>query len=276
MSTLFRLSQTLRTQPNPLQSLRKFSMPKSRISNHVRPSHVCYTGHLGHARHRFYSNNSYRGYADQYSNNIKVLYSLIGINTAVFGYAMYTKAQAQQGYPGPFMKFFRNWTCNLHDVVKSGMWWQPVTSIFAHVDFMHFAGNMFTAYFLGKFLCSAPIITPAHILTIALGAGVTGSVGYLYQRYLVAGSSAVDYKRGLGFSGALMGITSVAACLAPTTNIYLYGIIPIPLWATVAGYAFFDGYYLNQENSRVGHAGHLGGLAFGIAYYLLRLRGLRI
>jgi membrane associated rhomboid family serine protease len=48
------------------------------------------------------------------------------------------------------------------------------------------------------------------------------------------------------------------------------------LWATVAGYAVYDGYYLNDNKSRVGHAGHLGGLAFGIAYYLLRLRGLRV
>jgi membrane associated rhomboid family serine protease len=43
----------------------------------------------------------------------------------------------------------------------------------------------------------------------------------------------------------------------------------------VLGYAAYDGYYLNSENSRIGHAGHLGGLAFGIGYYLLRLRGLR-
>jgi membrane associated rhomboid family serine protease len=57
--------------------------------------------------------------------------------------------------------------------------------------------------------------------------------------------------------------------------VYIYGIIPLPLWATVAGYAVYDGYYLNDNNSRIGHAGHLGGLAFGIAYYLLRLRGLR-
>lgn len=100
--------------------------------------------------------------------------------------------------------------------------------------------------------------------------------GFLYNRYLVARSTGLDYTRGLGFSGALMGITSVAACLNPSARVALYGIVPVPLWGLVAGYAFFDGYYVNDANSRVAHAGHLGGLAFGVAYYLLRLRGLRV
>jgi membrane associated rhomboid family serine protease len=93
---------------------------------------------------------------------------------------------------------------------------------------------------------------------------------------VTGGGKGVDYQRGLGFSGALMGITSVAACLAPRAQVQLYGIIPMPLWGIVLGYAAYDGYYLNNANSRIGHAGHLGGLAFGIGYYLLRLRGLRM
>lgn len=111
---------------------------------------------------------------------------------------------------------------------------------------------------------------------IAVGSGVTGAAGYLYNRYLqTQGSARGDVTRGLGFSGAVMGISSVAACLAPTAQVQLYGIIPLPLWALVAGYAAYDGYYVNSSDSRIGHAGHLGGLAFGLAYYALRLRKLR-
>jgi membrane associated rhomboid family serine protease len=200
----------------------------------------------------------------------------MGANIAIFSYAMYVQQQARSGYPGPYMTFMRNMSCNLTDVIKNNYYYTVFTSTFTHVEPWHLAGNMFTAYYLGSFLCYAPVITPGRFLTIALGAGVAGSVGYLYQRYLANGGVGRDMNRGLGFSGALMGITSVAACLAPTAKVYIYGIIPLPLWATVAGYAVYDGYYLNDGNSRVGHAGHLGGLAFGIAYYLLRLRGLRV
>lgn len=218
---------------------------------------------------------NYNAYQSQVAANTRVLYSLMGINAAVFGYAIYTKTLASQGHPQKFISFMRNWTCNLTDVIRSGVYWQLMTSTFSHLDIWHIGGNMLTAYYLGGYLAASPLITPMRFLTISLGAGVMGSIGFLWQRYFVTGGKGVDYKRGLGFSGALMGITSVAACLAPTARVLIYGVIPMPLWGLVVGYAFFDGYYLNDGNSRVGHAGHLGGLAFGLGYYLLKLRGLR-
>jgi membrane associated rhomboid family serine protease len=103
------------------------------------------------------------------------------------------------------------------------------------------------------------------------------NAGYLFNRYYALQSTHQphDHARGLGFSGAIMGLSTVAACLAPQAKFALYGIIPVPLWALVTGYAVYDGYYLNSAESRIGHAGHLGGLAFGVVYYLARLRGLR-
>lgn len=199
----------------------------------------------------------------------------MGINVAIFSYGKYAKAQAQQGFQGPFVNFVRNMSCNLTDVLHNNAYHTLLTSTFTHFDFFHLAANMFTTYYLGQFLCYAPMITPARLLTIALGAGVTGSLGYLVHRYANTGGRGVDYTRGVGFSGALMGVTSVAACLAPTAKVQLYGIIPIPLWGVVLGYAAYDGYYLNDGNSRIAHSGHLGGLVFGLAYYVLKLRGMR-
>jgi membrane associated rhomboid family serine protease len=224
---------------------------------------------------RFYGNGGRSG-ADQVSANMAVLYSLMGINTAVFGYSMYAKAQAQSGFPQPYLSFMRNFSCNLTDVMRNGMWWTTLTMTFSHAGLWHFAGNMFTTYYLGQMVCYSPFITPMRLVTITLGAGLTGSLGFLYNRFTATGGSGVDYHRGLGFSGALMGITSVAACLAPRAQVAIYGIIPMPLWGIVLGYGFYDGYYVNDSTTRVAHAGHLGGLAFGIVYYLLRLRGLKL
>ncbi|KAH7095117.1 hypothetical protein FB567DRAFT_511784, partial [Paraphoma chrysanthemicola] len=274
MSSLVRLLRTVR----PTATLKSHGSPQTgkMSSNYFNPSHSPFprSNHLGLSKSRFYS--SYGGGNSQESMNLKMLYGLMGVNVAVYSYAMYAKAQAQSGFPQPFLTFMRRMTCNLTDVLDNHAYYTLLTSTFTHTDLFHLGGNMLTAYFLGSFLCSSALITPARLLTIALGSGVTGSIGFLYQRYLASGSKGVDYKRGLGFSGALMGITSVAACLAPKAKFLIYGIVPMPLWALVLGYGFYDGYYVNNEKSRVAHAGHLGGLAFGIAYYLLRLRGLRV
>jgi membrane associated rhomboid family serine protease len=198
----------------------------------------------------------------------------MGINISVFGYAMYLKAQMTQGFQQPFINFIRNMTLNLSDF-RAGTYLPIITSIFTHVDIIHLISNMFTVYFLGSFLASAPMITPMRYLTIALGSGITGSLGFLYHRGQKA-QGGVDHTRGLGFSGVVMGISSVAACLAPSTRVLIWGIVPMPLWGLVTGYALYDGYYLDSKESRIGHAGHLGGLAFGIVYYFARLRGLRM
>ena len=268
MSSLLRLSGALRSLRGP-QPTHFFS-----------PSHTIQRSGL--TRPRLYSkyvnqNGRYRSYESQVKANNNVLYALMGTNIAVFSYAMYLKQQAQQGYQLPLVQFIRKMTLNYSEF-KSGVYLPLITSTFTHLDIGHIFSNMFTVYFLGGFLASAPIITPMRFLTIALGSGLSGSVGYLMNRYYqlqAQGRGARDHTRGLGFSGAVMGISSVAACLAPQARVAIWGIIPMPLWALVAGYAVYDGYYLNSADSRIGHAGHLGGLAFGLVYYYARLRGLR-
>lgn len=269
MSSLLRLSGALRSLRTP-QPTHFFS-----------PSHTLPRSSL--TRPRLYSkyiprNSGYRSYESQLKANNAVLYTLMGTNIAIFGYAMYLKQQAQQGYQLPLIRFLQKMTLNYSEF-KNGSYLPLLTSTFTHLDLGHIFSNMFTVYFLGSFLASAPVITPLRFLTIALGSGLSGSVGYLVNRYYqlqAQGRGAQDRTRGMGFSGAVMGISSVAACLAPQARVAIWGIIPMPLWALVAGYAVYDGYYLNSADTRISHAGHLGGLAFGLAYYVARLRGVRL
>ncbi|KAF1920559.1 hypothetical protein BDU57DRAFT_508929 [Ampelomyces quisqualis] len=271
MSHILRLLRTSRSS-NPLHTLRSSRPIHSKTTNYFSPSHAPFPRPPPtRLSRRFHT--SFDALAANQKANCNVLYSLMGVNVAVFGYAMYAKAQAQSGFPQLLLKHMHNWTLNYTHVIHNGMYWTLLTSAFSHIQIWHLTANMLTTYYLGQFLCSAAIITPARLLTIAIGSGVTGSLGFLYQRYLVTGGKGVDYASGLGFSGVVMGITSVAACLTPTAKVAIYGIIPVPLWGVVLGYAVYDGYYLNT-NDRTAHAGHLGGLVFGIAYYLLKLRGL--
>lgn len=210
----------------------------------------------------------------QYAANRFLLKGFVGINVVVFGYSQYVRAQAHQGFTDNFKQYYLNMTMNLRDV-KNGAYWQPFTSMFAHGDIMHIAFNMFTFWSLGSMLCAMPV-TPGQFTLIVLGSGLAGSLFWLGQRQLQEqaghGSSS---QRALGFSGALMGAVTVLACFLPRNKVGLFGVIPVPLWLCAVGYGVYDGYYLNSENTRVAHAGHLGGMAFGLAYYFLKLRRLQ-
>ncbi|KAF9701059.1 hypothetical protein EKO04_000648 [Ascochyta lentis] len=210
----------------------------------------------------------------QYGANMFLLKGLIGVNLAVWGYGTYALAQAKEGHAGNYIKFMHNMTMNLAEF-KRGYYWQALTSMFTHQDFFHIGANLFTFWYLGRGLAAMPV-TPGQFMFIVLGSGLSGSLLWLTQQEqkLQAGNGNTR-QRGLGFSGALLGAMTVLACFEPRSTVQLYGIIPVPLGLIVLGYAAYDGYYLHSENSRVAHAGHLGGLAFGLAYYFLKLRRLR-
>ncbi|KAF2130099.1 hypothetical protein P153DRAFT_339634 [Dothidotthia symphoricarpi CBS 119687] len=205
-----------------------------------------------------------------------IIYALLGINTTIYGYSIYANALAEQNYPAKMYAFIHNMTLNLNAFRDEKRYWTALTATFTHLSLTHFACNMFVFYTMGQFLVRLPIITPARFLIIVFGSGLLGSAGYLQNRARKVPAGAYDRSRGVGFSGALMGITTVAACFYPHAQMMLMGVIPMPLWVLTLGFAAVDGYFLNDETSRIGHAGHLGGMAFGAAYYLIRLRGLRI
>ena len=74
-------------------------------------------------------------------------------------------------------------------------------------------------------------------------------------------------SRGLGFSGAVMGVGSLAACLFPHQKLLLYGVVPVPFWLLIGGYFVYDGYFLGSQNTGVAHGGHLGGLVTGLLFF---------
>lgn len=69
----------------------------------------------------------------------------------------------------------------------------------------------------------------------------------------------------------VMGMGAAATLLAPMTQMVVL-VFPAPLFLVTAGYVAADTYYLDSKTSRIGHAAHLGGLAFGAVYYFVSLR----
>lgn len=176
---------------------------------------------------------------------------------------------------------------------ESGRWWTILTSACTHHDLMHFAFNMLTLKTFCSIVGFVPGIGGGHILLLALGSALAGSGGWVWQQKLRldtirsssssrgwgqsqtynSAASRIYSASALGASGVVMGVGAVATCLIPTMPIQLMFIpIGIPLWVVTGLYAVADSYFLTSQTSGTAHAGHLGGLLFGVAYYAVMLR----
>lgn len=202
---------------------------------------------------------------------MRLIYGIIGLNVGIYGYGEYLKVQAKQGHPNPYFTYIKNMTLSPIGIIREHRYWTAITSTFAHGSLFHIIGNMVSFYYMGGLLAQTTAFTPLKLATLIFGSGLAGSAGWLVTKL----GQGEPYQRALGFSGSVMGVGTVAAFLYPTVTFQIYGIIPVPLWALMVGYAVYDGYYLNETNGRTAHAGHLGGLAFGVVYSLAMLRGLR-
>ncbi|CAD0082641.1 unnamed protein product [Aureobasidium vineae] len=195
---------------------------------------------------RFYHSGNY------YSRSngvISTFYVLFGVNALVFGalnYAKYTKDWKLE-------KLLLSNTLLSPASVDQGRWWTIITSAFAHVDPIHFAFNMLSLYNFCSLCAFIPGMSGLHLAAVAGGSAVTGGLGFLYHRKTkIAEAGRGDWQSrsrnynsaALGASGAVMGM----------------------------GYGVVDSYFLDSPTSGIAHAGHLGGLVFGTAYYLAFLR----
>ena len=80
--------------------------------------------------------------------------------------------------------------------------------------------------------------------------------------------ASIPDRPALGASGSLSACISSATLLNPWAPM---AFIPIPLWS-VAAYYMYDDWEGLRLNDGIGHASHLGGALFGVAYFILFLR----
>jgi membrane associated rhomboid family serine protease len=217
----------------------------------------------------------------RYTRSKAVIWSFIGVNTAVFGAWQYATGSGpfevvKMADRLPVLRYLqRNFLISI-DHIRSGRFWTVITSELSHQDLRHFAFNMIAFHQLAQVLIYSGV-PASRIVGLILGSAVTASAAFLVDFSSQTGSNNVLVKHlGLGASGVVMGVTGAVACMAPKTTVALMGILPMPLWLFGVGTALYDTYFLGG-NTGIGHSAHLGGAAFGVVYYFLRLRryGLR-
>lgn len=235
---------------------------------------------------RFYSQHHEYIYSfpPKYVSISGVIWTLIGLNAAVFGvwqYAKYTKDRTLTRW------LHLNATLS-EPVLATGKYYHTlITSAFSHRDLPHFIFNMVSLHAFGSALVFAPHITALQTATVAIGSALASSFAFLYHQQTSKPAASRAKKNpfssgynqvavqtvGLGASGVVMGLSAVTTCLMPLAPMrFMFIPVSLPLFVLTGAYYGIDMYYLHDSSSRVGHAAHLGGAVFGAVYYLATLR----
>jgi membrane associated rhomboid family serine protease len=152
--------------------------------------------------------------------------------------------------------------------------WTWVTSIFAHGGIYHIVGNSIVLYFFGPLV--ERYIGSRKFAALFVGAGAAAGLAHVLSHELFASLGlfgTVGVTGVLGASGAIFAVLGLLTVLNPHLRIYLYFIIPVPLWLFTIGFALLSVVFfvspsassaLGQGN--VAHFAHLAGLVIGLAY----------
>ncbi len=110
--------------------------------------------------------------------------------------------------------------------------WAFLTSMFMHGSFFHLFANMFSLYFVGRFL--EKVIGRKRFFWVYLVAGLIGGIFYILSTLIFGGMEIP----AVGASGAIFGLLGVLAVLVPFSRIYLIAGPLILIIVEVMGVAF--------------------------------------
>ncbi len=201
---------------------------------------------------------------------------LLGLNILCFIIQMLTRPGPEVASPGE-AGFFTDFLILDTARVLHGEVWRLLTYAFLHdpESIPHIVFNMLFLWWFGRQV--EEMVGTREFVLFYLTAALLAGLAYLACALVGLHSAG----RVLGASGAVTAVLVLAACCHPRQIIYLFFLLPVPIWAFVVFSVAFDAYQLLQsaggrEVSRVAVSAHLGGAAFGFLYFKLgwRLAGL--
>lgn len=252
------------------------------MSKVILPTPTCRMPLNNRLSHRFYASYS----SSDYSPNI--VYATIGICCAAFAYNIHAKAEfLERRNPIPMEFVQRNMVCST-DNWRDGRWWTLLTSSVNHVDLFHLGANMFTLYSLGPLFVS--MFGARGYLLTWIGSSISCCglnlwwenqgrkipfIAAILRRQNTSLQPAERrYGGAVGASGALLGLTTALTLAAPNLQLMIFPLpVPFRLWVINSFMAVLSGFFLITNSlPSLGHAGHLGGMAGGLACGSILLR----
>lgn len=131
--------------------------------------------------------------------------------------------------------------------------WMLITAIFMHANFWHIFFNMFAILIFGPVLEQR--IGSKKFLFLYLVGGIFANIIGLFF-----------YERALGASGAIMALLGTLIFLMPRLKVWIWGIVPLPLWAAGILWFALDLFGTLDPTSGIGNVAHIAGMIFGLLY----------
>ena len=143
--------------------------------------------------------------------------------------------------------------------------WTWVTSVFSHspATFWHIFGNGIVLFFFGPVVEQR--IGSRRFTALFLITGMSAGLAQIAFGFLIGN----PVSGVLGASGAIMAILGVLTVLNPGLKVYLYFVLPVPIYVLTFGYAALSALGVVAQGSVLGnvaHFAHLIGLVLGLAY----------
>lgn len=133
---------------------------------------------------------------------------------------------------------------------------------FMHADGSHLLFNMVSLFFFGRQL--EMVLGTARFLRFYLGSSILSA-----STQVASCAKREQYTMICGASGGVYSLLAYTTCLMPHQKVYLYMVLPVPMWLLMVGLVGADMFIMRPNT---GHTGHLAGVACGIGYFALRLR----
>jgi membrane associated rhomboid family serine protease len=211
-------------------------------------------------------------FLDAFGRTGQVCKWLLLINIGVFILQVLTMHRGAEGGP------ITDWFVLETNRVFSGEVWRLLTYAFLHDprNIWHIVFNMLFLWWLGSEV--EGLYGQKEFLTFYLVAALLGGVAFqAYEgllSYRETGSVFTPIPvQCLGASGAVTAVMVLFACHFPTRIIYLFFILPVPMWAFVGFAVLADAFYfMGGVSTGTAVTVHLAGAAFGFAYYKLHWR----
>ncbi len=140
--------------------------------------------------------------------------------------------------------------------------WTWFTSILSHGGLYHIAVNSIVIYFFGQHV--ERYVGSRDFTLLFIVSGIAAGMAQVGLGIVQSTPTAV-----LGASGAGLAIMGVLTILNPDMRVYLYFLIPVPIWVITGGYALISVLGIvgpSLAGANVANAAHLVGLAIGLTY----------
>jgi membrane associated rhomboid family serine protease len=152
--------------------------------------------------------------------------------------------------------------------LREGRYHTLLTSTLTHYNLTHLGLNMFALWGFGQTVVAFYGVPTFAILWV--GSGIAG--GLLQSYFWVKNPNPYVETKAMGASGSILGIFAALTCVMPMATVTLV-IIPMPMFvAAAATIGLSVGALKEGWMPYVGHADHLGGMAFGAFWWLVAMR----